>query len=288
MAIAQEPTKWNMPLGANADANTIPDTAPEYTGAASMDSVFPPITQLPLEAGGIAPTRADFNGLFKLVGASSYYMQRGGIFSYADNVDYPVGAVVKFENGIYIAIQENGPASTVASPSNANYWRHLTTTVNNQYADPDGNVSITSVANATNATNNASGNQLANSIIKGLSASKATITYTKIDGGTGSVTVNDVAHATSADNGVDSSGSNWIRFKDGTQICWGNGVFVTGAEITYPKPFSGPHTMSIQATTGNLAEANVSTQDWGPTRFFLLINRPQETYVAWQAIGVWK
>lgn len=142
MAIAQEPTKWNMPLGVNADVNDIPDTAPEYTGNASMNSVFPPITQVPLEAGGISPTRADFNGLFKLVGASIYYMQRGGIFSYADDVDYPAGAVVKFGNGIYIAIQANGPASTTVDPSDPNYWRHLTTTVNNQYADSNGNVNV--------------------------------------------------------------------------------------------------------------------------------------------------
>lgn len=296
MAIAQEPTKWNMPLGANADANTIPDATPEYTGAASMDSVFPPITQLPLEAGGIAPTRADFNGLFKLLGASIYYMQRGGIFSYADNVDYPVGAVVKFENGIYIAIQENGPASTVAGPSNANYWRHLTTTVNNQYADPDGNVSITSVANATNATNNASGNQLADSIIKGLSASKATITYTKIDGGTGSVTVNDVAHATSADNGVDSCGSNWIRFKNGVQICWGAGSFGQGTPnpeqmISYPKVFNSLPILGCAPYADGPQSAVVNVRRRTNTQLACVLWSSRtngNVEFNWIAIGTWK
>lgn len=218
MAIAQEPTKWTMPLGVNADANDIPDTAPEYTGNVSMNSVFPPITQLPLEAGGIAPTRADFNGLFKLLGASIYYLQRGGIFSYADDVDYPVGAVVKFENGIYIAIQANGPASTVADPTDPDYWRHLTTTVNNQYADADGNVSLTSVA-----------------------------------------------HATSADNGVEEAGINYIRFKNGVQICWqfayNKNTNGTGySSITYVKPFKDDNVTFATMGASSIGAVSGTTQ----------------------------
>ena len=80
----------------------------------------------------------------------------------------------------------------------------------------------------------------------------------------------------------------WIRYSNGIQICWGNGLFTTGTEITYPKPFSGDHKMSIQATAGNVADLNVSTQNWGPTSFILLMNITEEQYVAWQAIGTWK
>ena len=44
---------------------------------------------------------------------------------------------------------------------------------------------------ATKATSNASGNELSNNIIKGLSVSGRTITYTKLDGSTGTITTQD-------------------------------------------------------------------------------------------------
>ena len=44
---------------------------------------------------------------------------------------------------------------------------------------------------ATKATNNASGNELSNNIIKGLSVSGKVITYTKLDGSTGTITTQD-------------------------------------------------------------------------------------------------
>ena len=87
---------------------------------------------------------------------------------------------------------------------------------------------------------------------------------------------------------IEEQGEFYIRYTNGIQICWGNGPFTSGAEITYPKPFSGWHKMSIQATVGNIAEVNVGTQKWSPTSFILLMNATGEQYVAWLAVGTWK
>lgn len=53
--------------------------------------------------------------------------------------------------------------------------------------------------------------------------------------------------ATSADNGVDSYGNSWIRFKNGIQMCWGYGIHEE--TISYPKAFiSGPKLICTAAS----------------------------------------
>lgn len=126
--MANEPQKWAGLLGSGADVNTIPEETPAGTGAASMKSIFPPITQVPLNAGGIAPDRADFNGLFKLLGDNIYYQQQGGVYSYSADIDYAKGSLVKYNDIVYIAIQPNGPTSIVVSPDNVDYWKEIVLT----------------------------------------------------------------------------------------------------------------------------------------------------------------
>ena len=48
-------------------------------------------------------------------------------------------------------------------------------------------------------------------------------------------------YADSAGNGVDSQGANWIRFKNGVQICWGYAT--TG--FAFPKPFTAAPAVSL-------------------------------------------
>ena len=68
MAVFNEPAKWQTSLVNSGDANTIPQNTPAGTGEASFEDGFPPITQVPIGAGGQAPDRKDFNGLFKILG----------------------------------------------------------------------------------------------------------------------------------------------------------------------------------------------------------------------------
>lgn len=130
MAVFNEPAQWDHTLGNNADTVTIPDDTGASTGLASLQKLFQQINQLPLSAGGIAPSRTDFNALFKLVGDSIFYAMTGGIASYNAAYDYPVGALVKYNNVLYEAIQANGPDSTVAAPTDSTYWSQIPT-----YAD---------------------------------------------------------------------------------------------------------------------------------------------------------
>lgn len=127
MAAFNEPTQWTHPLGNNADVATLPDDTPGTSGRASLQKLFQLINQTPLEAGGIAPSREDFNALFKFLGDPVFYMMNGGLWTYSTAMDYPVGALVKYNNAIYECVQANGPSSTLADPTDAAYWSQIPT-----------------------------------------------------------------------------------------------------------------------------------------------------------------
>ena len=120
-----EPQKWDATLGSTADVNAIPETTPSGSGRASFSGLFPPVTQLPLDQGGIAPERGDFNALFKYLGEYLFYLMQGGMFSYSTDYDYTAGNLVMHEGSLYLCIAANGPGSTVKYPTDADYWRQL-------------------------------------------------------------------------------------------------------------------------------------------------------------------
>ena len=123
-----EPQKWVATLGSTADVNTIPETTPSGSGRASFSGLFPPVTQLPLDQGGIAPERGDFNALFKYLGEYLFYLMQGGMFSYSTDYDYTTGNLVMHEGSLYLCIASNGPGSAVKYPTDEDYWRQLALT----------------------------------------------------------------------------------------------------------------------------------------------------------------
>ena len=123
-----EPQKWAATLGSTADVNAIPATTPSGSGRASFSGLFPPVTQLPLDQGGIAPERGDFNALFKYLGEYLFYLMQGGMFSYSTDYDYTAGNLVMHEGSLYLCIASNGPGSAVKYPTDEDYWRQLALT----------------------------------------------------------------------------------------------------------------------------------------------------------------
>lgn len=125
MAVFTEPTQWDHELGNNADVSTLPDDTGATTGVASLQKLFQIINQTPLEAGGVAPSREDFNALFKFLGDSIFYMQNGGLWSYNSAFDYAVGRVVLYTDGnLYKCIQANSSADPKV-PTDSDYWSKI-------------------------------------------------------------------------------------------------------------------------------------------------------------------
>ena len=111
-----QPSKIPLAFAASGDKNIIPEST-KTTGLASWREGFPAITSAPFSEGGIAPKRADFNGIFNALSQAVIWMQQGGVYAYDSNTDYEAGNVVLDAGGLYVANAANGPSSAVVQPS---------------------------------------------------------------------------------------------------------------------------------------------------------------------------
>jgi hypothetical protein len=134
--MATNPTLLTQPIAANGAKNVIPNTT-STVGAMSQDQGFPAETALPLGAGGVAPTREDFNGAFNLLSGIAFMAQKGWVFLFDENQDYFAGCTVRdpLDGKIYEAINDVSASSTHPSVDSVNWKQSVdmsayTTTVN--------------------------------------------------------------------------------------------------------------------------------------------------------------
>ena len=239
-----EPQKWSATLGANADVNSLPATTPAGSGRASTSGLFPQITQKPLDEGGIAPERADFNALFKYLGDYIYYVMQGGVFSYLSTYTYTAGNLAMFSGAVYECIAANGPGN-VHAPTDTSYWRKLATlqdippaaTVN----DGQLTINVNGSAVATFTANQA-GNSTADITVPAAptvnngelkinvnGSTVATFTANQVGNTTADITISEIeSQSVSGDGG-------WVRFKSGIQIVFGAGT--EGDVVNFPVAF---------------------------------------------------
>ena len=218
-----EPQKWTATLGSTADVNVLPATTPSGSGRASTSGLFPPVTQLPLDQGGIAPERGDFNALFKYLGEYLFYLMQGGTFSYSTDYDYTAGNLVMHGGSLYLCIASNGPGSAVKYPTDATYWRRLALMSD-----------MPAVGNGT-ITVQASGTPVGS--------------FTVNQGGNSTI---NIPEATVSSFGVVKTEEigvygDWVRFRSGVQIVWGAGS--DNNPITFPRAFNGSPVVSATCTT---------------------------------------
>lgn len=220
-----EPQKWSATLGASADVNALPATTPSGSGRASTSGLFPPVTQLPLDQGGIAPERGDFNALFKYLGEYIYYAMQGGVYTYVTTYNYTAGNFVLHEGSLYLCIASNGPGSAVKYPTDTAYWRRLALMSDMPAV---GNGTITVQASGT-PIGSFTANQGNNSIVNIPEATVSSFGVVKTEE-SGLVGIH-----------------NWVRFRSGVQIVWGSGADNT--PITFPRAFNGLPVVSATCTT---------------------------------------
>ena len=286
-----EPQKWSATLGASADVNALPETTPSGSGRASTSGLFPPVTQLPLDQGGIAPERGDFNALFKYLGEYLFYLMQGGMFSYSTNDDYTAGNLVMHGGSLYLCIASNGPGSAIKYPTDAAYWRQLalTSQVNNGTLTIQRNGS-----NVATFSANQAGNTTANISVP--DANNGTLTIQKDGATVATFTANQAGNTTAniSISEIDSQGAGWVRFKSGIQIVFGAGSADTA--VNYPVAFIALPT--IQMTTpireGHIGVPGWYAEDTTYTYFVGAVYSPQDhQYISggnfsYIAIGFWK
>ncbi len=150
MALPEYPKEMPSPFAADGNKNSIPENS--ATGF-SYEQGFPPITQIPPGAGGLAPDRADFNGAFFELSEHAYFTQAGGVYRWSETLDYPLNAqIVGSDNNYYKALQTSGPstAAGIKNPLNEpTFWSLIDTSGKVELTD---SVTTTSSVIAASAT----------------------------------------------------------------------------------------------------------------------------------------
>lgn len=110
--------------GYDSDKIAIPDVTPIDTATPSIKSLFPPVTSVPLNSGGLPVERTGMNGLFNLFGQFLFLYQSGLFPDYNAQVNYSYGSLVKNAGTIYYGLRDNGPDTSagVHPTSDTNYW----------------------------------------------------------------------------------------------------------------------------------------------------------------------
>lgn len=164
-----------MPFANNGDKNTIPTSATS-TGNASLAEGFPPITQTPIEEGGIPPSRKDFNGILNLATRLQYFLQQGGYFTFDTTVatllgGYPENAVLyylKSDGSVHLlkSAKTNNTDNFITTPSViGTSWIDVTPGAGNVvYYSPDGDTGNSLLQNEDGTTIVVSGKSLPNDI----------------------------------------------------------------------------------------------------------------------------
>lgn len=132
MPIPSTPSIMPNVLGYAADTVQIPETTPTGQGIPSFRDLFPFITQVDPDAGGVMVERAWMNALFNLLGQHAFFQQSGCVYPWQATLNYIAGSHVKGSDDVeYIALQPSGPdvsgtgAKDPAQQANRAYWVSL-------------------------------------------------------------------------------------------------------------------------------------------------------------------
>lgn len=106
------------PFAQDGLRNPITDNTPIEPQNATYTDGFPAITQLPIESGGIAPERADFNGVFYDITDNLVFLTQGNNYGYNSGIQYPLNARIARADGVIVkntlANNTNDPNSVMA------------------------------------------------------------------------------------------------------------------------------------------------------------------------------
>lgn len=120
------PLAIQTPIAVNGNKN-IPNQNASGTETSSINLGFLPITSLPLDNGGQAPERTDFNGMFYLATDQRVYLQCGGYVTFDASVSskiggYPKDAILTYIDasgniGFVKSLKENNTQNFVSNPA---------------------------------------------------------------------------------------------------------------------------------------------------------------------------
>ena len=112
-------------------------------GRLSINKGWDVETSTPLEQGGIAPRREDFNGALYLLSQFALWQQQGGLMNYSSSLNYEVGNEILLNGVKYRALKENGPNSKKVVPgTDPKTWKNMDANVPAGSVIPFANVTL--------------------------------------------------------------------------------------------------------------------------------------------------
>lgn len=118
------PVVLTTPFAASGDKNIIPATNNPSSGDASQNLGFPPVTEEDINAGGIPPTRQDFNGLGYMTSSHNFYNQNGSFYTFSPEVSAAIGG---YPNGAILWYLSNAGVRLLQSTKDDNTDNFITT-----------------------------------------------------------------------------------------------------------------------------------------------------------------
>ncbi len=116
---------FDRPFADTGNKQIIPENPGSTPGRASLADGFPTETQLPLNQGGIAPNRTDFNGAFYMLSAMAFWQQSGGQWQWSAALNYTTPCLVFHDGKLWWAIKASGPSTMDGSKTpgaSPDYW----------------------------------------------------------------------------------------------------------------------------------------------------------------------
>lgn len=131
-------------VAASGDITIPPASASEAgEGRLSLEKGWGDINSTPLEDGGIAPFRDDFNGVLYLLSQFALWQQQGGLMNYSSSLAYEAGNEVLMNGVKYRALADNGGANEAVVPgSNPKVWKNMDSNVPAGAVVPFANVKL--------------------------------------------------------------------------------------------------------------------------------------------------
>lgn len=117
------PTLLEMPIARDGAKNSIPSTTSPTTGLLSQQFGWQDINSMPVQQGGKAPSRLDFNGVLNLLSNILFYTQKGWQFEWDSSQAYYAGCIVKDTSDGKMYQCLNDVTSTTAPHSDTTNWK---------------------------------------------------------------------------------------------------------------------------------------------------------------------
>lgn len=284
------PLAIGTPIAVNGDKN-IPNQTATGTDTSSINAGFLPITSEPLDDGGVAPERTDFNGMFYLSTDQRVFLQNGGVITYNADVATAIGGYP--QDAILGYIDTSGNFGFVKSLINNNQYDFVT---NPSYIDGShweyANLSNFTLLDPTFTNIN---NQIAQCVkLTGNQSVAGNKTFTGTVKVPNSATVG-TAVATAA---ISKAANGYVNLGNGLILQWGriSMKHSTAKTITFPTPFTSTN-YSVCLTGERYTSSNVDQTDdlcftYNAISKTAVTIFPYDaggnsytTYVRWMAIG---